>query len=506
MAIHHGRTNRITAVVPFSLGQGFERTVQTLTRSSLIEKVIIIHSCATPPSRRKCEFINAAFPTSGEALNTLIKTAKSEYLLFLADPCGIHIPPHSLERFLDVAESTDAGMVYSDYLERKGGMCVEHPLNDYQTGSVRDGFDFGVVTLFSRRAIIGALQKYGDIPVVEYAGFYDLRMKVSIDHHLFHIQEFLYKKEEQKDGKDKEKQAGERLFDYVDPRNNAAQKEMEEVFTQYLKNIGAYLDPDFKQTPSPLSFPVEASVIIPVRNREGTITDAVQSALSQEANFPFNVIVVDNHSTDGTTAVLSELAKRHPAVKHIIPSRFDLNIGGCWNKAIAHSDCGRYAVQLDSDDLYSSPQTLQKMVDAFRDGDYAMVIGSYILVNESLEEIPPGLIDHREWTDANGRNNALRVNGLGAPRAFDTALVRKIGFLNVGYGEDYALALRLSREYRIGRIYKSLYLCRRWSGNTDAALPLERQNRNDSFKDKIRTIEIMARQRLNRETHLAERN
>ncbi len=500
MAIHHGRMNRLTAIVPFSPRQNFVRTVQMLIHSPLIEKVIIIHSGATPPSLQKCEFMEAASPTSGEPLNALIKKAKSEYLLFLTDPCMIHIPPRILERLLDVLESTGAGMVYSDYMDERSGGYVEHPLNDYQTGSVRDGFDFGAVTVFSHRAVVKTLQKYGNIPVVEYAGLYDLRLKVSIDHPIFHIQEFLYTKEKEEDGQGKEEQAGEKLFDYVDPRNNAAQKEMEDVFTQYLKNIDASLDPKFKKVPaSTYDFPLVASVIIPVRNREMTVKDAVNSALSQETNFPFNVIVVDNHSTDGTTAVLSELAKRYPAVKHIIPARFDLSIGGCWNEAVASAVCGRYSVQLDSDDLYNSPHTLQKMVEAFRSGDYAMVIGSYTLVNESLEEIPPGLIDHREWTDANGRNNALRVNGLGAPRAFDTALVRRIGFLNVGYGEDYALALRLSREYRIGRIYESLYLCRRWTGNTDAALSLERQNRNDAFKDKIRTIEIMARQRINRD-------
>jgi glycosyltransferase involved in cell wall biosynthesis len=272
---------------------------------------------------------------------------------------------------------------------------------------------------------------------------------------------------------------------------------MELVATEHLRNIGAFLEPRFKNIPQfQYNFPVEASVIIPVRNRVGTITDAVNSALTQETNFLFNVIVVDNHSNDGTTHTLAELARQNPALKHIIPSRFDLTIGGCWNEAVFSEFCGRYAVQLDSDDVYESPGTLQKVIDVFRSGDFAMVIGSYTLVNESLQEIPPGIIDHREWTDDNGHNNALRVNGLGAPRAFDTALLRKIGFLNVGYGEDYAMALRLSREYRIGRIYESLYLCRRWEDNTDAQISIEKINRYDAFKDKIRTIEIMARQKL----------
>jgi glycosyltransferase involved in cell wall biosynthesis len=274
---------------------------------------------------------------------------------------------------------------------------------------------------------------------------------------------------------------------------------MEKVATQHLKRLGAYLAPRFKKAPKPLQrFPVTASVIIPVRNRIRTIADAVNSALTQKTTFPFNVIVVDNHSTDGTTEKLQELSAQHPALKHLIPGRRDLGIGGCWNEATASEHCGQYAVQLDSDDLYSGPDTLQKIVDEFQRGDYAMVIGSYRLVNMNLEEIPPGLIDHREWTPANGRNNALRINGLGAPRAFNTALLREIGLPNVSYGEDYAVALRLSREYQIGRIYDCVYLCRRWEGNTDAALPIDKINRNDYYKDKIRSMEILARQQSNR--------
>jgi glycosyltransferase involved in cell wall biosynthesis len=291
----------------------------------------------------------------------------------------------------------------------------------------------------------------------------------------------------------------ERLFEYVDPRNKTVQKEMETVFTDYLKKIGAYLPKDHLKEAdgAPESFPVEASVIIPVRNRQETISEAVKSALSQETDFPFNVIVVDNHSTDGTTAVLSSLARQYSSLVHIIPERTDLGIGGCWNEAIHAEVCGRYAVQLDSDDLYSSRSTLQKLVDMLRQGNFATVIGSYTLVNSRLEEIAPGLVDHREWTDANGHNNALRINGLGAPRAFSTSLMRNIGFLNVSYGEDYAAALRICREYRIGRIYESLYLCRRWPGNTDAALSIEETNRNNAFKDQIRTQEILARKKIN---------
>jgi glycosyltransferase involved in cell wall biosynthesis len=272
---------------------------------------------------------------------------------------------------------------------------------------------------------------------------------------------------------------------------------MEAVFTDYLQKIGACLPAARLRSLDAAgpAFPVEASVIIPVRNREKTIAQAVQSALSQQTGFPFNVIVVDNHSTDGTTATLRELAGRHPALRHIVPERTDLAIGGCWNEAFHSPACGRYAVQLDSDDLYASTRSLQRIVDLLRMG-YAMVIGAYTLVDFDLKEIPPGLVDHSEWTDENGHNNALRVNGLGAPRAFSTALMRDIGFLNVSYGEDYAAALRVCRDYRIGRIYESLYLCRRWPGNTDAALDLESANKNDLFKDGVRTAELAARQAM----------
>jgi len=276
---------------------------------------------------------------------------------------------------------------------------------------------------------------------------------------------------------------------------------MEDVFIDHLKKIGAYLAPDtvrdVVQFQTVDRFPVAASVVIPVRNRKDTIADAIKSALSQNTDFSFNVIVVDNHSTDGTTALLSNLAKKYDKLKHLVPLRTDLGIGGCWNEALISDHCGQYAVQLDSDDLYASSSTLQRIVDMLRQGPYAMVIGSYTIVNFDLEEIPPGLIDHREWTDKNGQNNALRINGLGAPRAFHTNIMRDIKFLNVSYGEDYAVGLRICREYRIGRIYESLYLCRRWPGNTDAALSMEAKNRNDSFKDKVRSDEIIARQQLN---------
>jgi GT2 family glycosyltransferase len=440
----------------------------------------------------KCHLLVTGPLSSHKTLSLILDGIRTKCLLLLPEAQQISFEPKILERFLEAAESTKAGLVYSGFYDQSKHEKTLHSLNDYQLGSVRDDFDFGAMILFSVPAVRKALKKYGSIPEVQFAGLYDLRLKVSIDHSLYHLQEPLYTVI-----KSDEPLSNDKLFSYVDPRNRAVQKEMETVFTDYLKRIGAYLPPNFKKVERALeSFPVEASVIIPVRNRKETIGGAVRNALSQSTDFPLNIIVVDNHSTDGTTAILTDLARQFPSLKHIVPMRTDLGIGGCWDEAFQHKTCGRYAVQLDSDDLYSSIHTLQKMVDMLRQGNYAMVIGSYTLVDYKSEEIPPGLIDHREWTAENGHNNALRINGLGAPRAFDTRLMRKIGFLNVSYGEDYAAALRICREYRIGRIYESLYLCRRWSGNTDATLSVEEANRNDAFKDKIRTEEILARQKI----------
>lgn len=443
----------------------------------------------------KCHLLVTGPLPSHKTLSLILDGIRTRFLLLLPEAQQISIEPKSLERFLEVAESTKAGLIYSDFYDESEHEKTLHPLNDYQLGSVRDDFDFGAIILFSVPVIRKTLERYGIIPELKFAGLYDLRLKVSIDHSIYHLQEPLYTVM-----KTDEPSSNEKLYTYVDPRNRAVQKEMETVFTDYLKRIGAYLPPRFKeveQTNGP--FPVEASVIIPVRNRRETITEAIKSGLSQETDFPFNIIVVDNHSKDGTTAILSSLARKDSQLKHIVPEKTDLGIGGCWNEALRHEDCGRYAVQLDSDDLYRDNQALRKMVNMLRQGNYAMVIGSYTLVDSRLEEIPPGLIDHREWTDENGHNNALRINGLGAPRAFDTRLMRNIGFLNVSYGEDYAAALRIGREYRIGRIYESLYLCRRWSGNTDATLSVEEANLNDAFKDKIRTEEILARQKMAKE-------
>jgi hypothetical protein len=481
----------ITVVLPYSAEPYFHQTLQSLADTASVKTIIVAHDGSFTGSFPKTQGMAVESMTSGKTLNAIIAKLSTTYLLFITQAQEMVFGQRALARFTDVALQTNAGMVYADYYEIKSGARSEHPVNDYQFGSIRDNFDFGAVMLFTRAAVKKALAKFGKIDKVERAGLYDLRLKVSIVSPLFHIQEYLYTKVESDLRK-----SGDKQFDYVDPRNQAVQKEMEVVATKHLKNIGAYLKPKFQKAPKAGGeFPVEASVIIPVRNREKTVADAVKSVLMQITDFPFNVIIVDNHSTDQTTPILAALAADDARVKHIIPERGDLAIGGCWNEAVMSSACGRYAVQLDSDDLYIDENTLQKVVNEFRKGGHAMVIGSYKLVNAQLEDLPPGIIDHKEWTPDNGRNNAMRINGLGAPRAFNTALLREIGLPNVSYGEDYAVALRLSRHYQIGRIYDPLYLCRRWEGNTDAALPIDKINRNDWYKDKIRTIELLARQK-----------
>jgi GT2 family glycosyltransferase len=489
----------ITALFPRSFHPRYELFIGELLRNPLICKAVVLHSGDPGPCPPGCEALAADGQDSGRMWNTLLAGVGTRYLLYLPVLGDVRPNPRGPGRLFETAESTGAGMVYADYGEVRGKSLREHPVTDYQPGSLRDGFDFGPLVLISMAAARRAIRKYGEAPPFRWAGWYDLRLKISTDHDLFHLPERLsLVAEVTPEGAAEHGRAGGAQFAYCDPGNRAVQKEMEEAVTAHLRRIGAWLAPEFKDVPhSDYPFPVEASVVIPVRNRVRTVAEAVESALAQKTDFPFNVIVVNNHSTDDTTALLAELAARHPALKHIVPERRDLSTGGCWNEAIHSDRCGRYAVQLDSDDLYCCTDALQRLVDLLRRGNCAMVVGSYTLVDGDLNEIPPGLIAHREWTEANGRNNALRINGLGAPRAFDTALLRRIGFPNVGYGEDYAVALRLSREYRIGRIYESIYLCRRWDGNSDASLSIEQMNRHDAYKDRLRTMEIRSRRKMN---------
>ena len=436
---------------------------------------------------------------SGEGMAAVLEATRTPYLLLIFAPARIRFAAtgdlcDGIERLLSVASDCGAALVFSDYFAVSAMGPQYHSLIDYQFGSIRDGFDFGGAVLLSKDLCVQATgTRSPSGAAVRWGSFYDLRLKLSVAGQIIRIPEPLYtvKPEDRTQG-------GERQFDYVDPKQRDYQMEMERIATDHLKNINAYLRPEFPEIPSAASeFPVDASVVIPVRNRERTIRDAVTSALSQRTNFSFNVIAVDNHSSDTTTEILAEVAAQDRRLIHIKPARVDLGIGGCWNEAIFSTHCGKIAVQLDSDDLYSSDQALGTIVGKFKQGPYAMVIGSYKITNFELQEIPPGLIDHREWTRENGRNNALRINGLGAPRAFYVPLLRQFGLPNTSYGEDYAIALRISREYEIGRIYEPLYFARRWEGNSDAQLDLTTANRYDTYKDRLRTLEIMARQRKN---------
>lgn len=421
------------------------------------------------------------------AWKEIAERATADYVAIFASPYSLAPGYNCLPRMARIAADSGAAMVYSDYrVTTLSGETKQVPTIDCFKGSLRDDFDFGPLVMIDSNRLREACDTIDTD--YRYAGMYAVRLALSRLAGIVHIPETLYTAVETDT-----RTSGEKQFDYVDPRNRARQLEMEDACTVHLKKIGAYLEPHFKDADYSGNFPVEASVIIPVRNRVSTIADAVESALSQVADFSYNVIVIDNHSTDGTTDVLRGLADKYVNLKVIIPSFSDLGIGGCWNEGVNSAHCGRFAVQLDSDDLYKNSDTLQRIVDTFRKENCGMVIGSYELTDFNLNPLPPGLIDHREWTDDNGRNNALRINGLGAPRAFVTNLLRKIRVPNTSYGEDYALGLAISRDYRIGRIYDSLYLCRRWEGNSDSNLDIARVNANNLYKDRLRTWEVEAR-------------
>ena len=437
-----------------------------------------------------CTFVITDRLESSNTIASIAENTDADYVMICTRHTTIGWGNNTLERFLRVADDTDAVMVYADHYKMVEGMMEKHPVIDYQSGSLRDDFDFGSLWCIKAQALADYIAQ-SDREEYQFAALYDLRLYLSRVGEIFHLNEFLYSEAELDTRK-----SGEKQFDYVNPRNREVQIEMEKACTQHLGKVGALIDTTFYRQPDfgEQEFEYEASVIIPVFNREKTVADAVKSALGQKANFKFNVIVVNNHSTDRTGEILDELKADN--LIQIVPERTDLGIGGCWNEAIHSRFCGKFAVQLDSDDLYSSPKTLQKIVDAFYKQKAAMIIGSYRMCDFDLNTLPPGLIDHKEWTDENGCNNALRINGLGAPRAFFTPLVRQIQFPNTSYGEDYALGLAFSRRYRIGRIYDELYLCRRWGGNSDAALSVEKVNANNLYKDRLRTMELKARQHM----------
>ncbi len=468
-----------------------EATIQNLKQSELTGKITVISIADNYKPVGNEELIITENFFSTEVVKQIARKSDIEYSLIYTKNSPLETGQFAMERMMRIAEDTGAGMVYADYYEIKNEIRSAHPVIDYQEGSLRDDFNFGPVLLYNsstlKKAVANMTENY------QFAGLYDLRLKVSQLAPLVHINEYLYTTVETDTRK-----SGEKQFDYVDPRNRAVQIEMEAACTDHLKQIGGFLAPEFKSIEfSESNFPVEASVIIPVKNRAKTIGDAIQSVLMQKTAFPFNLIIIDNYSTDGTTDLIRKFAGSDNRVIHIIPERKDLGIGGCWNEGVHDNRCGKFAVQLDSDDVYQDENTMQKIVDAFYEQNCAMVVGSYTMTNFAMETIPPGLIDHKEWTPENGRNNALRINGLGAPRAFYTPVLRDIKVPNTSYGEDYALGLRISREYQIGRIYESVYLCRRWDENSDAALDVVKMNGHNLYKDKIRTIELMARKKKN---------
>jgi len=426
-------------------------------------------------------------PYATGSIKQIAANLREAYALIALRGTTLELGQFALERMAGVARDTGASMVYSDYLEVREGQCLDHPVIDWQPGSLRDDFNFGPAQLFRRDVLSQYLTEVGES--WDHAGFYALTLFASRLGDVVRIPEPLFTMRETDT-----RLPGEKQFDYVAASAREKQVEMEEACTIHLKKIGALLSPPFKEAEFPGSFPVEATVVIPVRNRERTIGDAVNSALMQKTRFPFNLIVVDNHSTDGTTALLRQVSDHR--LLHLIPERTDLGIGGCWNEALFHPQCGRFVVQLDSDDLYMDKEVLQKIVDQFNKEKCAMVIGSYQMCDFYLNPIPPGLIDHREWTPENGPNNALRINGLGAPRAFYTPVLRETLLPNTSYGEDYAVGLAISRTWKTGRIYEALYLCRRWEDNTDASPDVHTKNAHDTYKDRLRTIELKARQNL----------
>jgi Glycosyl transferase family 2 len=487
-------TNKINCFISFETFEVWEDTLRLLTSSTLVNRIYLFGKNLAGNVPEKYGYIRTDGSFSTDTIRKIADhSSGAAYSLVIIRESKIRFGMLALERFIQVASGTGAGLVYSDYFDHVDGKLSGHPVIDYQPGSLRDDFDFGPVLFFDSRALMTAVGEIGES--LEYAGLYQLRLKVSQKALPVRIPEYLYAVEPVDT-----RVSGKKMFDYVDPKNREVQVEMEKAVTIHLKEIGGYLEPAFESISfDEADFNVEASVIIPVLNRERTISDAIQSVLLQETGFDFNLIVVDNHSTDGTTSIIRELAGKHSNLIHVIPDRRDLGIGGCWNVAIHHPQCGKFAVQLDSDDLYKDRDTLEQVVKAFYDQQCAMVVGAYRMTNFKLEEIPPGVVDHKEWTPENGRNNALRINGLGAPRAFYTPVLRRINVPNVSYGEDYGVGLAISRSYQIGRIYTPIYLCRRWEDNSDAVLSVEAQNRHNLYKDRLRSFELSARIKLNRE-------
>lgn len=486
---------RIDCFIPFSQSGHFIRAIQELKQCGRVNKIVLLVTEPYSEPIEGCEVLSIHSLNSTDTYRTIAAHSDATYTLLYRKHSVFEPGLFALERMLALAADTKGGMLYADHYRVSGGVRTPSPVIDYQRGSLRDDFAFGPLLLFDTAVLKQAVAALADN--YQYAGFYDLRLRISERAELVHINEYLYSEIEP----DTDRKSGEAIFDYVDPKNRAVQLEMEAACTAYLKRTGAYLAPVFE----PISFDggcfeQEASVIIPVRNRIRTIEDAIRSVLAQQTTFRFNLIIIDNHSTDGTTEAIGRYAS-DPRLIHLIPERTDLGIGGCWNTGVHHPQCGKFAVQLDSDDVYSGTDTLQQLVDTFYQQNCAMVVGTYRMTDFGMNEIPPGVIDHKEWTPDNGRNNALRINGLGAPRAFYTPILRSINLPNTSYGEDYAVGLRISRTWQIGRLYQVLYRCRRWDDNSDAALDVVKMNGYNTYKDRIRTWELQARIALNQKQY-----
>lgn len=462
---------RIDCFIPFA----------SVSQSEAIEASLL-----SQPEVASVNRMDASTFKSTATMKAIAAKATAPFTMLCTRTTGLSFVLYGLERFLAVAEDSGAAMVYSDHFNQVGESSTQAPVIDYQMGALRDDFDFGSILIFRTDALKEAVSRMDT--EYSYAGLYDLRLKVSQKGELVHINEYLYY-----DIETDTRKSGEKLFDYVDPKNRSVQIEMEKACTAHLKDIGGYLEPVFKEVEiSEEEFEYEASVIIPCKNRVRTIGDAIKSALSQECSFKYNVIVVDDNSTDGSVDVIKSFVD-DPKLVYVAQDKTYHAIGGNWNVALHHPKCGRYAIQLDSDDVYHDGTTVQKFIDAFHEQKCAMVVGTYRMTDFNMQTLPPGVIDHREWTPENGRNNALRINGLGAPRGFYVPLLRQLNFPTTKYGEDYAVGLRVSREYQIGRIYDVVYDCRRWEGNSDAALEIEKVNANNTYKDRIRTWELQAR-------------
>jgi len=478
-------SKKITLFLPYNGFTYTKKSAVSFLNSGHVEEIYLLTTKKDLPEVENCKTLFVENLFSSSAISEIIKKSSTEFTAIVKQDTLLELGQFALDRFISIAENTSAGLVYSDYYEIKDEVRAPHPTIEYQEGSLRDDFNFGYLFFFNTSAIkaLHFDEKYLS------GGLYDLRLKISQTNNVIRIGEFLYSSIETD-----ERKTGEKIFDYVDPRNRSVQIEMEKICTNHLKAIGGFLAPEFEKVDfGKFDFEFEASVIIPVKNRAKTIGDAIESVLKQKTTFPFNLFVVDNYSDDGTTEKVEAFAKEDARIVHVIPERKDLGIGGCWNEAVHHKSCGKFAVQLDSDDMYSDENTLQKIVNKFYEENVAAVIGSYLMTNFKLEQLPPGVIDHKEWTPENGRNNALRINGLGAPRAFYTPVLREVKIPNVSYGEDYSVVLAISRKFQIGRIYEPLYFCRRWEGNTDSALSIVQMNNHNFYKDKIRTFELMAR-------------